>query len=156
MRTLGTLFLLPLLPGLVLAQTPKTKPAVQPIKVVTLTRVEPVSYDKDIEPVFVKKCLVCHSGQIKEGKLDLDSYEVLMKGGKRGKSIVIPGKAEKTRANGTVVETHTEVKQLVDISPVALPAFSGTSVLLNSQDGNRESLKSQITRAKARAKGMNA
>lgn len=78
------------LPSVVLAEEPKGKSAA--IAVVEINRKEPVLYDKDIEPIFVKKCLVCHSGQVKEGKLDLDTYEGLMKGGKRGKT-VIPGKA---------------------------------------------------------------
>ena len=77
------------MPLVIWADEPKGKAA--PIKVIELNRKDPVLYDKDIEPIFVKKCLVCHSGAIKESKLDLDSYEGLIKGGKRGKS-VIPGK----------------------------------------------------------------
>ncbi len=67
------------------------KPAVQPIQVVTLDRKSPVVYEKDIEPIFVNKCSFCHSGNVKEGKFDLSSYDSLMKGGKHGKPIV-PGK----------------------------------------------------------------
>ena len=37
------------------------KPTIGPIKVIPLERKTPVLYDKDIEPIFVKKCLVCHS-----------------------------------------------------------------------------------------------
>ena len=91
MRYLLTLGLLAAgVPLILLADEPKGKSG--PIKVVEIKRKDPVLYDKDIEPIFVKKCLVCHSGQVKESKLDLDTYEGLMKGGKRGKS-VIPGKA---------------------------------------------------------------
>src|SRR5579864_685776 len=68
------------------------KPAVQPIKVVTLDRKDPVVYEKDVEPIFVNKCSFCHSGNVKEGKLDVSSYDSLMKGGKHGKPIV-PGKS---------------------------------------------------------------
>jgi WD40 repeat protein len=64
----------------------------QPIKVVTLSRKEPVTYEKDVEPILVNKCAFCHSGNLKEGKLDLGSYEGLMKGGKRG-SPVLPGRS---------------------------------------------------------------
>jgi WD40 repeat protein len=67
------------------------KPAVQPIKVITLDRKAPVVYEKDIEPIFVNKCSFCHSGNVKEGKLDVSSYDALMKGGKHGKPVV-PGK----------------------------------------------------------------
>src|SRR5262249_34143284 len=65
---------------------------VPPIKVVQITRTEPVTYEKDIEPIFINKCHYCHSGSIKEGKFDLSSYDSMMKGGKRGQPIV-PGKS---------------------------------------------------------------
>jgi WD40 repeat protein len=94
MRTLGTLLFLPLLPSLALAQPPKTKPAMQPIKVIALARTEPVSYDKDIEPILAEKCQSCHSGSIKEGKFDLGNYDALLKGGKRGHPITAGKSAE--------------------------------------------------------------
>jgi WD40 repeat protein len=61
------------------------------LAVVELKRKDPVSYDKDIEPLFYKKCTVCHSGKELKGKLDLASYEGLIKGGQRGPTM-IPGK----------------------------------------------------------------
>jgi WD40 repeat protein len=78
--------------GVLDADEPAAKKTVQPIKVVALTRKEPIQYEKDIEPIFANKCLFCHSGAVKEGKFDLGTHEALMKGGKRGKSIV-PGKS---------------------------------------------------------------
>ena len=48
---------------------------VQPIKVVALDRKEPVVYEKDIEPILVNKCFFCHSGNVKEGKFDMSTYE---------------------------------------------------------------------------------
>ncbi|MSR32344.1 MAG: NB-ARC domain protein [Gemmataceae bacterium] len=77
------------------ADEPKSS-TVKPILVVELDRKEPVSYDKDIEPILVKKCNFCHSGNIKEGKLDLSSFDSMMKGGKKGKPVV-PGKAMESR-----------------------------------------------------------
>jgi WD40 repeat protein len=53
---------------------------------------KPVTYD-DVEPIIIKRCTVCHSGSVKEGRLDLASYEVLMKGGKSGEPIK-PGKSQ--------------------------------------------------------------
>jgi WD40 repeat protein len=87
--TFGALFLLP---GFVLAQESKAPNTVQPIKVVQLDRKEPVAYEKDIEPILINKCQFCHSGAVKEGKFDMGSYELLVKGGKRGPAIV-PGKS---------------------------------------------------------------
>jgi WD40 repeat protein len=63
-----------------------------PIPVVSITRKEPVRFEKDVEPILVNKCMFCHSGPVKEAKLDMSSYESLMKGGKSGKPIV-PGKS---------------------------------------------------------------
>src|SRR5688572_6885630 len=85
-------FLLLLLPPLAFAQD-KPLTGTQPIKIVKLDRKEPVTYENDIEPIFVKKCAFCHSGNVKEARLDMGTYEGLMKGGKRGKSIV-PGKGD--------------------------------------------------------------
>jgi hypothetical protein len=93
MRCVLSLSLLFLLPVLVFGDEKQEKPAgVQPIKVITLARNDPVLYEKDIEPIFINKCSFCHSGNVKEGMFDLGSYETLMKGGKRGKPIV-PGKS---------------------------------------------------------------
>jgi WD40 repeat protein len=90
MRPAFLFSLLLVLPALARAQdTPP--PGLQPIKVVALDRKEPVTYENDIEPILVKKCAFCHSGNVKEGRLDMATYQTLMQGGKRGKG-VIPGK----------------------------------------------------------------
>src|SRR5271156_3367305 len=64
----------------------------QKIEVVKLDRKTPVLFEKEIEPILVNKCAFCHSGNVKEGKLDLSSYETMMRGGKRGPA-VFPGKS---------------------------------------------------------------
>jgi WD40 repeat protein len=75
-----------------LARADDRPPRTGPIAIVTLDRERPVLFDKDIEPILVNKCHSCHSGSVTEGKLDLTSYESLMKGGKRGHPVV-PGKS---------------------------------------------------------------
>jgi WD40 repeat protein len=70
----------------------KKKNSAAPIPVVTLNRKEPVRYTQDIEPILVNKCMFCHSGPVKEAKLDMGSYESLLKGGKSGPPI-IPAKS---------------------------------------------------------------
>jgi WD40 repeat protein len=62
------------------------------IKAVKLDRKTPVLYEKEIDPIFVNKCISCHSGNVKEAKFDLSSYDAMMRGGKRGPA-VIPGKS---------------------------------------------------------------
>src|SRR5262245_9555452 len=90
MRVLATSIAFLLLAPYVLAD--KKKNSAAPIPVVTLNRKEPVRYTQDIEPILVNKCMFCHSGPVKEAKLDMGTYESLMKGGKSG-SPIIPGKA---------------------------------------------------------------
>jgi tricorn protease-like protein len=92
MRCLLTLSLLAFLPGSLLAQ--ETKDEIKPIKVVEIDHKAPVSYDKEIEPIFYKRCTVCHSGKPKDlkGKFDISTYEGLIKGGRRG-SPIVPGKS---------------------------------------------------------------
>jgi WD40 repeat protein len=77
-----------LLPGVLFAQDKKA--IIRPIPVVKIDRKEPVSYDKDVEPILVNKCQTCHAGSVTYGQLDMSTYESLMKGGKRGQPI-IPG-----------------------------------------------------------------
>src|SRR4029079_8818500 len=84
----------------------KGKNEPMPLAVVELKRTDPVSYDKDIEPLFYKKCTVCHSGKELKGKLDLSSYESLIKGGQRGPTI-IPAKGNESLIYKVV---HREMK----------------------------------------------
>lgn len=65
----------------------------KPIKEIKIDLKKPVSYEEHVEPILVKRCTVCHSGSVKEGRLDVATYESLMKGGKSGESIK-PGKSQ--------------------------------------------------------------
>jgi WD40 repeat protein len=76
------------------AMADKKKKPTGPIPVITLNRKDPVRYEKEIEPILVNKCMVCHSGPVKEANFDMGSYESLMKGGKSGPPIVAGKSAE--------------------------------------------------------------
>jgi DNA-binding beta-propeller fold protein YncE/mono/diheme cytochrome c family protein len=54
----------------------------------------PVTY-KQIQPIFAKHCLSCHDAKEAEGKLVMETYASLMKGGEDGPAI-IPGKADQS------------------------------------------------------------
>ena len=45
---------------------------------------KPVSYQKDIQPIFKESCVSCHKPDKKKGKLDMSTYADLKKGGKKG------------------------------------------------------------------------
>src|ERR1051326_258339 len=103
MRLLFTLCCISLLPLTAVAQ--ENKKEVGPIKEIDLKRKDPVSYQKDVEPVFYKRCTVCHSGNVKESKLDISSYENLIKSGKRGESVK-PGKSQDSLLYKVMSRTH--------------------------------------------------
>jgi WD40 repeat protein len=90
MRRLLILGWLALVPMTALAQDKKEA---GPIKEIKLERKDPVAYEKDVEPIFYKRCITCHSGNVKESRFDISSYEGLVKGGKRGTALV-PGKSD--------------------------------------------------------------
>ena len=58
-----------------------------PIPEIKIDRKEPILYEKEVEPILANKCFVCHSGKEVNGKLDMSSYEKLMKGGKHNTPI---------------------------------------------------------------------
>lgn len=68
---------------------------------------------------------------------------------------IFPGKTRRTTASdGVGVILHTAVKDIFDISPVSLPAFGGTSAALHSASIDGETVRSQLIRARARARSM--
>lgn len=60
------------------------------------TRVSPNAfYAKYVDPIFDSNCVVCHGASKVKGGLRLDTYELLMEGGKHG-AVVIPGNPQKS------------------------------------------------------------
>jgi WD40 repeat protein len=54
------------------------------------------TFSADIAPILQKNCLACHSSAAKMGGFVMESYDLLMKGGKDGPAI-IPGQGEQSR-----------------------------------------------------------
>ena len=48
----------------------------------------PVDFDKDILPILENNCIACHNLGQQESKLNLEKLDTMIKGGKRGPSIV--------------------------------------------------------------------
>ena len=61
-----------------------------------------ISYQQDVHPIFVDKCIACHTPPNGEGYrktgLDMESYETLMEGSIYGPAIV-PGNSRKSPVN---------------------------------------------------------
>jgi hypothetical protein len=54
------------------------------------------SYTKDVHPFLNKYCVECHQGNKSKGGVNLESYESLMKGGKKGRQLLVPGQSDKS------------------------------------------------------------
>jgi len=52
-------------------------------------------YAKHIDPILDKNCVACHGEAKEKGGLRMDSYELLMRGGKDG-AVIVPGQAERS------------------------------------------------------------
>jgi hypothetical protein len=55
------------------------------------------SYTKDIRPMLNKYCVECHRGGNVKGGANLESYESIMKGGRKGRVLLAPGKPDESR-----------------------------------------------------------
>ncbi len=61
-----------------------------PVKVEMATGSETVSFKNDIAPYLVQKCMGCHSGRNPRGEFSMNTFELLLSGGKTG-STIVPG-----------------------------------------------------------------
>ncbi len=52
-------------------------------------------FQRDVLPIFEEKCIRCHGGKRRGGRLDMRSLEVMLKGGVTGPAIK-PGNAPKS------------------------------------------------------------
>ena len=64
----------------------------------------PVSFIKDVAPVFKENCLACHDAKKKAGKYDMTTFEKLLAGGANGEPVV-PGKPVESELHGLMVST---------------------------------------------------
>jgi hypothetical protein len=70
------------------------------------------SYTKDVRPFLNAYCVECHrSGNVKGGA-NLESYESIMKGGKKGRKLLVAGQPDDSR-----IVTTTEGKARPNMPP---------------------------------------
>jgi Protein of unknown function (DUF1549)/Protein of unknown function (DUF1553)/Planctomycete cytochrome C/F5/8 type C domain len=79
---------------------------------------EPVSFQREIAPLFQKHCLNCHSGPRAKGGLDLSTRDLLVAGGANG-PVVVPGKS----AESAMIRLVSE-KKMPPKSPLAPEAVT--------------------------------
>ncbi|MGB8169480.1 MAG: c-type cytochrome domain-containing protein, partial [Chthoniobacteraceae bacterium] len=59
-----------------------------PIPIAELKRTESVSFDRDVLPFLNDNCLACHCQTTKKGGLNMETPELMLKGGENGAAIV--------------------------------------------------------------------
>src|SRR5437016_14122514 len=60
------------------------------------TTVKPISYTRDVRPIFQAHCLGCHQPAKKSGGVDLTLVESAEKSGESGQPTLVPGKAKES------------------------------------------------------------
>jgi hypothetical protein len=99
------------------------------------------SFKNDVMPIFKKYCLPCHSeDNYNPSELSLDSYELLMEGGKHGVP-VIPGSPDKS----ILVEKLTGSSSFGDPMPLAKKQSDGSMQQRHLTDEELALLKAWIT-----------
>jgi Planctomycete cytochrome C len=76
-----------------------------------------VTFDfaRDIQPVFERSCVNCHSGARPKGGLNLTTREGLLKGGQSGRPAIIPGYADES----PLVHQVSDKVEDLEIPPLA-------------------------------------
>src|SRR6476619_5611590 len=64
--------------------------------VLSVSAADDVDFTRQVAPILTKYCTGCHNDTDREGKLSLESYEAILKGGAKG-GVVTPGQPELSR-----------------------------------------------------------
>lgn len=120
-QLLGCFAVLGLSVGLAHGQDAKKEKVIEPAPV-TLGR--PIDFEKDVFPILDANCIACHNLAIKENNLNMEDVANIMKGGKRGPSVVAkdPDKSLLyqviTRAKGPAMPPLPNKVEAVALTPV--------------------------------------
>jgi hypothetical protein len=71
-------------------------------------RAVPVSFNKEIAPIFVKKCLACHGLEKARGGYRLHTYDQARKSGESKEPALVPGHPEKSKLYRLITATDAE------------------------------------------------
>ena len=91
------------------------------------------TYERDIKPLFVKNCTVCHRAAKRDdldisGGLALDSYEAVLSGTTR-KKVVVPGRSVDSELVRRLADADEDRRMPLQAKPLArAPARSGAAV----------------------------
>jgi WD40 repeat protein len=77
-----------------------------------------VDYRRDIQPIFEKRCVMCHSENATMGSLNLETYAGLQRGGNNG-PVVAPGSLQDSLLYRSVVGQAPEIGRMpIGLEPV--------------------------------------
>ena len=65
-------------------------------------------FSKDIAPIFVAKCLVCHNAEKGKGNYRLHTFDALLKPGASKEAPVVPGKPEQSKLFQLITATNED------------------------------------------------
>jgi len=76
-------------------------------------QVAPVSYHRDILPIFRTNCLGCHQGAKQRGEFLMTQFDSLLKGGESGSPAIVPGNPDASYlvSQITPVDGHAEMPE---------------------------------------------
>jgi hypothetical protein len=83
---------------------------------------QPVEFSKDVEPVFRRKCIVCHNEKMANNGLRLDDGAAALAGGYTG-PVIVPGKSAESKL---ILRVTSEKKTLM--MPPGGPALSAAEI----------------------------
>jgi WD40 repeat protein len=72
-------------------------------------KAEPVSFSKQVAPIFVKKCLACHGERQPQSGYQLHTFEKMLVPGEFGEATVTPGKPEESQVYKLVASKKKDV-----------------------------------------------
>jgi len=75
----------------------------------------PVEFTRDIQPLLERSCVACHSGEKPKGGFAMSDRASLLKGGKRGEPVVVPGKPDA----GQLIHLVEDQVEDLEMPPVA-------------------------------------
>jgi len=66
------------------------------VKVTSVVAADPVSYHKQVRPIFQTHCQGCHQPAKKGGDYVMTAFDSLLKGGESGDAAIVPGQPDKS------------------------------------------------------------
>ncbi len=74
-----------------------------------------VSFAKQVAPIFSQRCLACHNARTAKGRLNMETFANLMKGGENGASVVAAKPGDSLLQ--TMIEDHSMPKDADPLTP---------------------------------------